>query len=333
MKRGIGNRESGIGLRALSTIVAGWSRACVHTLAGAPRRNCRSALARDAGPTFNASVVGSDESRVPSPESRLLSTKPIPGLVGDGLRVSAHQQGFIRPASIAAGRSPLAPHAARRATRDRGFTLIELLVAMTLVALLMMMVYEGLRTGQRAAETGQAFIDRTNRLRITHEFVRQQVGRLMPLAYKQEGSTGKLFMFEGDGEKIRFVAPMPGYLGYGGTYVQELELIRDGRYRSLVFRHWLHNGFDEDEIDDSEPPILLLSGIRDGTFRFRGLTPEGKVGDWEERWEDSQLTPLSIQLELEMSPESRIEWPLLEVVMMVDGGATRGFNAGMLPSG
>lgn len=222
-------------------------------------------------------------------------------------------------------------------TRSRrsaaGFTLIELLVAMTLVAMLMVLVYEGLRSGQKAADAGQAFIDRSNRLRITHEFVRQQVSRLMPLAYKQDSTNGRLFMFEGDSQKIRFVGPMPGYLGYGGTYVQELELIRDGRWHSLVFRHWLHNGFDEKEIDDDEPPILLLSGIRDGEFRFRGLNPEGKVGDWEDDWEDSQLTPLAIQLQLQMSPESRIDWPLLEVVMMVDGGATRGFNAGFLPSG
>jgi general secretion pathway protein J len=221
----------------------------------------------------------------------------------------------------------------RVAGRQQGFTLIELLVAMTLVVLLMTLVYEGLRSGQKAAETGQAFIDRTNRLRITHEFVRMQVGRLMPLAYKQDPTNGKLFLFEGDHEKIRFVAPMPGYLGFGGTYVQELELIRDGRFRSLVFRHWLHNGFDEKKIDKSEPPILLLSGIGNGGFRFKGVNPEGKLGDWTERWEDPQLTPMSIQLDLEMSPESRIDWPLLEIVMMVDGGATRGFNAGFLPSG
>lgn len=240
--------------------------------------------------------------------------------------------GFHWPRSRVPGRESRVP-ACRRRSRTRGFTLIELLVAMTLVALLMTMVYEGLRTGQRAAETGQAFIDRTNRLRITHEFVRQQLGRLMPLAYKQDTSNGKLFLFEGDRERIRFVGPMPGYLGYGGTYVQELELIRDGRYRSLVFRYWLHNGFDEKDIDESEPPIRLFSGIRDGEFRFRGLDPEGKVGDWEGEWEDPQLTPLAIQLQLEMSPESRTHWPLLEVVMMVDGGATRGLNSGMLPSG
>ena len=114
---------------------------------------------------------------------------------------------------------------------------------------------------------------------------------------------------------------------------QLLELIRDGRYQSLVFRYWLHNGFDEKEIDDSLPPILLLEGIRDGEFHFKGLDPEGKVGDWKGDWEDPQLTPLSIQLELEMSAESRMEWPLLEIVMMVDGGATRGFNPGLTPAG
>lgn len=217
--------------------------------------------------------------------------------------------------------------------RELGFTLIELLVAMALVALLMTLVYEGLRGGQRAADSGQAFIDRTNRLRITHEFVRQQISRLMPLPYKQDTSNGKLFMFEGEREKVRFAGPMPGYLGYGGTYVQEFEIIRDGKYSSLVFRHWLQNGFDEKKIDKSEPPILLLSGIRNATFRFKGLNPEGKVGDWREDWEDPQLTPVAIQLDMEMSDEALIDWPLLEVVMMVDGGATRGFNAGFFPSG
>lgn len=301
MSTGHGAWDSGLGWRGWARWVADRAQARSHTISAGLRWHGGSALARDCCHHIDAS-----ESRVPNPGSGLSAPEWRLRLVGIRPRVAAHQQGF---------------------------TLIELLVAMALVALLMTMVYEGLRSGQRAAETGQAFIDRTNRLRITHEFVRQQVGRLMPLAYKQDSSTGKLYMFEGDGEKIRFVAPMPGYLGFGGTYVQELELIRDGRYRSLVFRHWLHNGFDEKKIDDSEKPILLLSGIRDGGFRFRGLNPEGKLGDWTDRWEDPQLTPLAIQLQLEMSPESRIDWPLLEIVMMVDGGASRSFNTGMLPSG
>jgi general secretion pathway protein J len=225
------------------------------------------------------------------------------------------------------------PGAPRRIDRQRGFTLVELLVAIALVALLMVMVYEGLRSGQRAAETGQAFIDRTNRVRITHEFLRSQIGRLMPLPYKQDTTNGKLYIFEGDDQRIRFVGPMPGYLGFGGTYVQEIEIIRDGAAKSLVYRYWLHNGFDEKNIDDSEPPVLLLEGIQNAEFRFKGINPEGKVSDWRSDWEDPQLTPLVVELKMEMTAESRMEWPLLEVAMMVDGGSTRGFNAGFFPSG
>jgi len=310
---GLGPKKPGLGARAAHGIrpPAASAHPCAldSGLVGQELRQHRELLtsARLSKSVSHDSIQPSDQPpyRAPSPEPR------APALRSPEPRVPA----FRPPASL------------------RGFTLIELLVAMALVALLMTMVYEGLRTGQRASETGQAFIDRTNRLRITHEFLRHQFARIMPLPYKQDASNGKLFMFEGDGDKIRFVAPMPGYLGFGGTYVQEFEIIRDGRDRSLVFRHWLHNGFDEKDIDKSEKPLLLLGGIRDGGFKFRGLNAEGKVGEWTGRWEDSQVTPLMIRLELTMSPESRIDWPLLEVAMMVDGGATRGFNAGFFPSG
>lgn len=214
--------------------------------------------------------------------------------------------------------------------RMRGFTLIELLVAIMLVALLMTLVYEGLRSGMRAAETGQAFIDRSNKLRITHGFVRHQLSRLMPLTYRQDTSNGKLYVFEGNAEKIRFVGPMPGYLGSGGPYVQELEIIRDGGSSALVYRHWLLNGFDEDEIDRTELPVRLIDGVKRGKFEFRGLNPDGKLGDWTERWDEVSLTPLAIRLDLEMTADSRLQWPMLEVAMMVDGGSTRGFNAGFM---
>jgi hypothetical protein len=39
---------------------------------------------------------------------------------------------------------------------------------------------------------------------------------------------------------------------------------------------------------------------------------------------------LAIRLDLEMTADSRLQWPMLEVAMMVDGGSTRGFNAGFM---
>lgn len=210
----------------------------------------------------------------------------------------------------------------------RAFTLIELLLAISLLALLFAMAYAGLRGGLKAADSGEALIDRTNRVRVTQEFVRHQLSRLLPLAIEQDTSTGEITVFEGDRTKIRYVGPMPGYLGSGGPYVQELELIRDGRNRQLVFRHWLLNGFDVDEARrDDALPVRLLDGIRRGSFEFRTVDDRGEITDWQSDWDNQAQTPVMIRLELQMDDASRMVWPTLDVAMVVDAGSTRG-NAG-----
>jgi general secretion pathway protein J len=209
-----------------------------------------------------------------------------------------------------------------------GFTLIELLLAISLLALLFAMAYAGLRSGLKAADAGEALIDRTNRVRVTQEFLRHQLSRLLPLAIEQDTSTGQMTVFEGDGSKIRWVGPMPGYLGSGGPYVQELEIIRDGRNRQLVFRHWLLNGFDADAARRDETlPVRLLDGIRRGGFEFRTVDDSGEISNWESDWENQAQTPVMIRLELQMEDGSRLVWPTLDVAMVVDAGSTRG-NAG-----
>jgi general secretion pathway protein J len=212
-----------------------------------------------------------------------------------------------------------------RAASAGGFTLIELLLAISLLALLFAMAYAGLRGGIKAADAGEALIDRTNRVRVAHEFLRHQLSRILPLAIEQDTSTGEVTVFEGERSKIRFVGPMPGYLGSGGPYVQELEIIRDGRNRQLVFRHWLLNGFDVDEADrDDALPVRLLDGIRGGGFEFRTVDDNGEISSWEDRWENQAQTPLMIRLELDMADGSRLVWPTLDVALVVDAGSTRG---------
>jgi general secretion pathway protein J len=209
-----------------------------------------------------------------------------------------------------------------------GFTLIELLLAISLLALLFAMAYAGLRSGLKAADAGEALIDRTNRVRVTQEFLRHQLSRLLPLAIEQDTSTGQMTVFEGDGSKIRWVGPMPGYLGSGGPYVQELEIIRDGRNRQLVFRHGLWTGFDADAARRDETlPVRLLDGIRRGGFEFRTVDDSGEISNWESDWENQAQTPVMIRLELQMEDGSRLVWPTLDVAMVVDAGSTRG-NAG-----
>ncbi|MCB1626375.1 MAG: prepilin-type N-terminal cleavage/methylation domain-containing protein [Xanthomonadales bacterium] len=210
----------------------------------------------------------------------------------------------------------------------QGFTLIELLLAIGLLALLFGMAYAGLRGGLKAADAGEALIDRTNRVRVTQEFVRHQLSRLLPLAFEQDPGNGVFRVFEGESNRIRYVGPMPGYLGKGGPYVQELEILRVGRERQLVFRHWLLNGFDPDDSDNDDAlPVRLLAGIDRGGFEFRTVDDRGEISDWTDDWDEESQTPVMIRLQMRMKEDSRLVWPTLDVAMVVDAGSTRG-NAG-----
>lgn len=205
--------------------------------------------------------------------------------------------------------------------RSKGFTLVELLLSLGIVAFIMTMVYAGLQTALRSADAGEAHIDRTSKIRVAHEFLRHQLSRILPLSFDQDEVRNLARVFEGERDRVRYVAPMPGYLGQGGPYVQELE-IAGGQ---LLFRYWLLNGYDPDKIDRSSTPIRLLEGISGGSFAFRGTDREGKVTRWASKWEESQATPVMIQLKLKFKPETRLVWPDLETPTLVDANVNRQF--------
>lgn len=218
--------------------------------------------------------------------------------------------------------------------RARGFTLIEILLAIMLLAMLLGGAYAGIRTVTRATRAGQAEIDRTNKLRVTQEFLRRELSQTLALAYDKD-TAGKLTVFAGKSDQIVFVAPMPGYLGHGGPYVQQLAIERDGRTRKLTFRHMMFNGYTKDGHDkvDKAEPVILIENIDDAAFEYRGLDDTGKLGDWGDEWKRNGAAPQLVRLKLRFTRESHQTWPELTIPVMLDpsaasAGPTVGFGPG-----
>jgi len=211
---------------------------------------------------------------------------------------------------------------------SRGFTLLEVMLAIVLLALLLAGVWGAIRTSVHAMHSGEAAIDRTNRLRVAQEFMRHQISRILPLSFGQDESTNTNFVFEGDAESMRFVAPMPGYLSKGGPYVQTLRFTGSrGGGKALLFTDSMLNGFDlAEQKSTGQEPAVLLDQIEDGRFEYRTLDDQGELTDWSDQWEDPSVTPVMVRVHVVMRPEARVVFPDMEIPLMLDVGAVRGMG-------
>ena len=206
-----------------------------------------------------------------------------------------------------------------------GFTLIEMLMAVTLLALLITLAVSTLRTAVRATRSGEALIQRTDRMRTAQEFLRRQLSHAMPLPFERLEDVGENRIFMAERDTLRFVAPMPGFLARGGPHVQWLSFTRSrDRGLQLTFDHAQLNGYDPDNPKgkSKREPVVLMDGISEGRFEFRSLDENGELDEWSSSWDDPQRMPLMVRVKLEFERDSQQRWPMLEIPLL-----TAGFSA------
>lgn len=213
----------------------------------------------------------------------------------------------------------------RRLRPSRGFTLLEVLLATSLLALALTLAYGAIRAAVGSVRSGEGLIDRTEQVRIVQEFLRRQLSHAMPLAFEDMEDDGERKLFEADGESVRFVAPMPGYLSRGGPHVQWLAIERGRNGERLLFDHAQLNGYDPEDpkSDDARPPVVLLDGLDRARFEFRSMDPAtGELDDWTDEWEDPQQMPVMVRLLLEFDRDDQRNWPQLEIPLKLASGGS-----------
>lgn len=217
--------------------------------------------------------------------------------------------------------------------RCGGYTLVEILLALTLMSMLLALAYGGLRASTRAVDKGQAILQDSSSIRMAHQFVRKQLNQMLPLVFEANEDQSEQTVFMGGPDWIRFVAPMPGYLGFGGPQVQELAIVTDGERRSLVLSHALLQGFEEQNLYE-RLPVLLLDDIEGGEFRFLGRDEEDQLTGWVSTWENPGLLPEAVSLDIEFGEEVYIQWPSLTASPRIDPAAVEGMAgaAGVQPA-
>lgn len=204
--------------------------------------------------------------------------------------------------------------------RSKGFTLVEILLALVLMGMLMGLAYGGLRASTRATNKGQTILEESSRIRMAHQFVRKQLNQMAALAFGEDENDGTRIVFDGEANKIRYVAQMPGYLGFGGPQVQELSLVAGDEGQVLVLYHALLQGFEEQNLYLRDP-IVLLDKIDNAQFSFLGRDEEGELLGWVNQWDQPGKLPVSVALDVQFTEDVYLKWPLLTASVRVDSSA------------
>jgi len=191
-------------------------------------------------------------------------------------------------------------------SRKRGFTLIELLAAIAIFALISGSLYGALGIAVRAFDSAGRRLDSEQQMRVVSGFLQRSLEQGFPLALVNRGSWR--LQFEGDPRSLRYVANLPGFLGYGGLYEINFRVAgEEGRLRLLLERRPLIIDKVRRELRGELEKLVLMDDLQELRLRYYGISEGDDRPRWQDQWSDARRLPLLV--EMNITATEGTSWP------------------------
>ncbi|MDG2525684.1 type II secretion system protein J [Stenotrophomonas sp. HITSZ_GD] len=197
--------------------------------------------------------------------------------------------------------------------RAAGFTLVEVLLATVLLAAGLTLAFATLRSAGAVGGRGEAIAARSERMRTVEGFLRQRLAAALPVMMARDPGTRQPLRFIGEAQRMRFVADVPDYLGFGGPYLHDVLVEGQGPARRLQIQLTQVQAGETLTPARPVPPEPLADGLVEVRFAYRGFDPrERRIGEWQAQWPDSDRLPRWVRIELR---DAQGDWPPLLVAL------------------
>ncbi len=207
----------------------------------------------------------------------------------------------------------------RHSPRQRGFTLLEMMIAVTLLTLMMAVLFSSLRVAARSWDRAQESLEYSAQQMQVANLLRRSLMQAVPVFWQIESYQIDL-AFEGQPERLIWVAPLPAHQGGGGLFRLELGLKMQQNEAALVLTYRLLHPDTVGRADLDQEEILweAVEALQIDYFGPLEHAPD-TASQWQPEWRQRTQLPELIRLRLH---DAQGAWPelLLAPRQTVPGG-------------
>ena len=195
-----------------------------------------------------------------------------------------------------------------------GFTLLEVLVALSLLGVLTSLVYTGMHTGMRSWGAAQERTAMAVAERSTRNWLRRQIGALVPLQYQAQNRTR--ILFAGDQRGFRFLGAWSHATRGAGIYRVELRGEQGDDGQALVLSYQPRDTERPQALDGVGEVVerRLGDGFEDLRFDYFGAPTEQETPRWRRSW-PGQATSYPVLIRVSAGRRDARPWPHLVVAL------------------
>jgi general secretion pathway protein J len=182
----------------------------------------------------------------------------------------------------------------------RGFTLIEVLIALSLLSVMMLMLFAGLRIGAKSWDKGENKLVQVTEMSSVHNFFHNQLAASLPL-WDDFTNKDKQFSFQGTSKNLQFVASLPASSKRLG--LQRFNIRLENNKIAVAIKPF-YPSLDSNQWKIEE--VTLIDNIARLNIAYYGNENIKERPQWQSAWDYDHL-PKLVAIEIKSLKENY--WP------------------------
>ena len=195
-------------------------------------------------------------------------------------------------------------------TNQTGLTLIELLISLVIISIVITLCANGFTFGNKVWAKVDSHQTNLDEVASAQRFLRKILSEA--IYYPIDDGEIKNDYFNGDKEKMIFLAPSPQYGLDDYLYIYEVFKQKENGVYNLSIRYLPANSYFSGKARASERDIKLIKNARDIKFEYFGLSQRTGVLSWYNNWSSQSSLPSRVSISIEFISDT-ITWPPLVV--------------------